>query len=140
MKALLLVTSLVLGVAAQAAPLKAYDCKAAGQGSVTPDAITVQANQETLVFSFPGWSAADYAQPVAERVANAGDNGYAVFDLTKNSEEFLVGYNAYAYNITQIKASNGLMRGDASGTVTISYDDKASTSGSWERAYGCKAK
>jgi hypothetical protein len=137
MKSVILALVATVGMSAVAGELNTYDCVATGKGLVSPDQITVQASADALVFSFPGWSASEYAQPVAERVEGAGDNGGAVYDLKKNEKEFLVGINAYQYNVTKIRVSNGIMRQQDSGVMTIWYDAVGSASGSWDRDYAC---
>lgn len=146
MKMTILALAALFSVSAFAAS-KTYNCASEFAGPISPDEITVvlyssqESDQvETLVFSYPGWSAADYPQPVAERVVGAGDNGGAIFDLAKNEKEFLVSWRAYQYNVTRIRVSNGMLRGDASGTLTVSYDDVGAASGSWTRQYPCVEK
>mgnify|MGYP003395557891 CR=1 FL=1 len=150
----LLFVALVVAVVsslAGATGLKTYDCRAAGRGLKTPDHITVQANSDYVVASFPGRDASSYSQPSFHRVsasqlpAGLNMHGGGRFFEKMNGNSFFMKDDIYNYEVMYAFATNGLLRHDAAGSVVFYFKATehampSTNLNEWSRWYACAAR
>jgi hypothetical protein len=142
MKTLMILSFALFSFAAQADQLKTYDCVASGSGSVTPDTITVQANSDTLVISFPGRGVDEYSEPSFLRT----DKGPAVgphledgfYAQAINSDSFFLGDDAKEHKVNWAWASPGIYDQKKTGHVHFVYENASRSE--WSRQYDCSAR
>ena len=133
-------------VAANAVQLKTYDCRGSrAGGSITADLLTVQANRDSLVMSFPGISASEVAQPSFERARGLGNERGGLYFVNKNPGSMFREGKRIDHTVMRAFVTHGMIRQDNRASLVITYKKterrfKRTNESQWERAYRCVAR